>query len=77
MKYVNEPELWKETEEMVRHVLIESNIPFVEVQDEAAFYGPKIDVQIYSVIGREFTLGNQPGRFFAKQKLQTAIHQRR
>lgn len=56
VKYVNEPELWKETEEMVRNVLIESNIPYVEVQDEAAFYGPKIDVQIYSVIGREFTL---------------------
>ena len=56
VKYVNEPELWVETEEMVRNVLKESNIPFVEVQDEAAFYGPKIDVQIYSVIGREFTL---------------------
>jgi threonyl-tRNA synthetase len=56
IKYVNEPELWKETETMVRNVMIESNIPFVEVQDEAAFYGPKIDVQIYSVIGREFTL---------------------
>lgn len=56
VKYVNEPELWKETEEMVRQVLIESNIPYIEVQDEAAFYGPKIDVQIYSVIGREFTL---------------------
>jgi threonyl-tRNA synthetase len=56
VKYVNEPELWKETETMVRNVLIESNIPYVEVQDEAAFYGPKIDVQIYSVIGREFTL---------------------
>lgn len=56
IKYVNEPELWKETEEMVRNVLIESKIPYVEVQDEAAFYGPKIDVQIYSVIGREFTL---------------------
>ena len=56
VKYVNEPELWKETEAMVRNVLIESNIPYVEVQDEAAFYGPKIDVQIYSVIGREFTL---------------------
>jgi threonyl-tRNA synthetase len=56
IKYVNEPELWKETEEMVRNVLIESSIPYVEVQDEAAFYGPKIDVQIYSVIGREFTL---------------------
>ncbi len=56
IKYVNEPELWMETEEMVRNVLIESKIPFVEVADEAAFYGPKIDVQIYSVIGREFTL---------------------
>ncbi|MET0393286.1 MAG: threonine--tRNA ligase [Chitinophagaceae bacterium] len=55
-KYVNEPELWKQTESMVREVLVNSNIPFVEVQDEAAFYGPKIDVQIWSVIGREFTL---------------------
>ena len=55
-KYVNSPELWIETEEMVRKVLIETNTPFVEVQDEAAFYGPKIDVQIYSVIGKEFTL---------------------
>jgi threonyl-tRNA synthetase len=55
-KYVNEPELWLETEAMVRKVLIESNIPFVEVANEGAFYGPKIDVQIWSVIGREFTL---------------------
>jgi threonyl-tRNA synthetase len=56
IKYVNEPSLWQETETMVRNVLTESKIPFVEVQDEAAFYGPKIDVQIYSAIGREFTL---------------------
>lgn len=55
-KYVNEPQLWIETEQMVRQVLVNSRIPFVEVQDEAAFYGPKIDVQIWSVIGREFTL---------------------
>ncbi len=55
-KYVDEPELWKETEEMVRAVLIDTGTPFVEVQDEAAFYGPKIDVQIWSIIGREFTL---------------------
>jgi threonyl-tRNA synthetase len=55
-KYVNEPALWKETESMVRKVLVETNTPFVEVQDEAAFYGPKIDVQIWSTIGREFTL---------------------
>lgn len=55
-KYINEPELWLETEEMVRQVLINTNTPFVEVADEGAFYGPKIDVQIWSTIGREFTL---------------------
>jgi threonyl-tRNA synthetase len=55
-KYVNEPELWKQTEAMVRQVLIDSNINYVEVANEAAFYGPKIDVQVWSVIGREFTL---------------------
>jgi len=55
-KYINEPVLWKETEEMVRLVLKETGTPFVEVQDEGAFYGPKIDVQIWSTIGREFTL---------------------
>ncbi len=55
-KYVDMPELWKETEDMVREVLIASGIPYKEVADEAAFYGPKIDVQVYSVIGKEFTL---------------------
>jgi threonyl-tRNA synthetase len=55
-KYIDEPELWLETEEMVRQVLKESNIPYIEVPDEGAFYGPKIDVQIWSIIGREFTL---------------------
>jgi threonyl-tRNA synthetase len=55
-KYINSPELWKETEDMVRTVLVNANIPFIEVEDEAAFYGPKIDIQIYSAIGREFTL---------------------
>jgi threonyl-tRNA synthetase len=68
-KYIDNPELWKQTEEMVRQVLIESNIPYVEIPDEAAFYGPKIDVQVWSAIGREFTLATnqvdfaQPGRF--------------
>ena len=55
-KYINEPELWLETEEMVRQVLKETGTPYVEVPDEGAFYGPKIDVQIWSIIGREFTL---------------------
>src|SRR6267154_1732942 len=55
-KFVNEPELWKKTEDMVRQTLINSDINYVEVPNEAAFYGPKIDVQVWSVIGREFTL---------------------
>lgn len=55
-KFVNEPALWKKTEDMVRQVLIDSKIPYVEIPNEAAFYGPKIDVQVWSAIGREFTL---------------------
>jgi threonyl-tRNA synthetase len=55
-KYVDEPELWLKTEAMVRQVMIDSGINFVEVANEAAFYGPKIDVQVWSSIGREFTI---------------------
>jgi len=69
-KYVNEPALWKETEDMVRKVLIETGTPFVEVQDEAAFYGPKIDVQIWSAIGREFTLATNQVDFNSGNKFK-------
>jgi len=55
-KFVDEPELWKQTEEMTRNVLKHSGINYVEVPNEAAFYGPKIDVQAWSVIGREFSI---------------------
>jgi threonyl-tRNA synthetase len=55
-KYVDNAQLWIETEELVRDVLIKTKTPYIEVPDEAAFYGPKIDVQIWSIIGREFTL---------------------
>lgn len=55
-KYVDNERLWLKTEEMVRKAMIDGGVPFVEVPDEAAFYGPKIDVQIWSAIGREFTL---------------------
>ena len=55
-KYVNEPELWLETEKWVREALVEGGLDFVEVPGEAAFYGPKIDVQVWSAIGKEFTL---------------------
>ena len=72
-KYVDEPQLWIETETMVRKVLIESNIPFVEVQDEAAFYGPKIDVQIWSTIGREFTLATNQVDFNSGNKFKLSF----
>jgi threonyl-tRNA synthetase len=68
-KFVNEPELWKQTEEMTRGVLQRAGINYVEVPNEAAFYGPKIDVQVWSAIGREFTIATnqvdfaQPRRF--------------
>jgi threonyl-tRNA synthetase len=67
-KYVNEPELWIQTENMVRDVLKTSGINFVEVANEAAFYGPKIDVQVWSVIGREFTLATNQVDFAVPRK---------
>lgn len=68
-KYVDNEKLRIQTEDQVRKVLVKSGVPFFEAEDEAAFYGPKIDVQIWSAIGREFTLAtNQldfavPARF--------------
>ena len=68
-KYVNEPKLWKQTEEIVKKALDDGDFNYIEVPGEAAFYGPKIDVQVWSAIGKEFTLATnqvdfaQPGRF--------------
>ena len=68
-KYVDDAKMWLKTEKAVREALDEGGIDFVEIQGEAAFYGPKIDVQIWSAIGKEFTLAtNQvdfaiPARF--------------
>lgn len=76
-KYVNEPELWIQTEKAVREALTDGNIHFVETKGEAAFYGPKIDVQVWSAIGKEFTLAtNQvdfaiPSRFGLKYTNET------
>ena len=55
-KYIDEPELWQQTEAEVREALIEGNFEHEEIAGEAAFYGPKIDVQVWSAIGKEFTL---------------------
>ena len=73
-KFVDEPELWKQTEEMTRRVLKNSGIDYVEVPNEAAFYGPKIDVQVWSVVGREFSIATnqvdfaQPRNFDLRYK---------
>ena len=55
-KFIDNPTLWKKTEEDVRNALKGANLKFVESVGDAAFYGPKIDVQVWSSIGREFTL---------------------
>ncbi len=71
-KYVDNERLWLKTEDMVRRAMEHGNVPYVEAIDEAAFYGPKIDVQIWSVIGKEFSLATnqvdfaQPARFDLK-----------
>ena len=67
-KYVDDPELWAKTEDMVRQVLIESGIDYEEVPNEAAFYGPKIDVQVWSAIGREFTIATNQVDFAVPAK---------
>jgi threonyl-tRNA synthetase len=75
-KFVNEPELWKQTEEMTRNVLKNSGINYVEVPNEAAFYGPKIDVQVWSVIGREFTLATNQVDFAQPRRLNLVYKDR-
>ncbi|MFL3005602.1 MAG: threonine--tRNA ligase [Candidatus Neomarinimicrobiota bacterium] len=67
-KYVNDPELWLETEQWVREALIEGKLEFEEVEGEAAFYGPKIDVQVWSAIGKEFTLATNQVDFAVPRK---------
>ena len=67
-KYVNDPELWLETEQWVREALIEGDLDFEEVKGEAAFYGPKIDVQVWSAIGKEFTLATNQVDFAVPKK---------
>lgn len=67
-KYVDNEKLWIKTEKQVRDIMIKNKVPFVEVENEAAFYGPKIDVQIWSVIGREFTLATNQVDFAVPER---------
>jgi len=67
-KYVDNQRLWLKTEDMVRRAMTNGNIPFVESEDEAAFYGPKIDVQIWSAIGKEFSLATNQVDFAVPER---------
>lgn len=55
-KYIGEPEVWEETEQHIRSILNELNIPFVEDVGEAAFYGPKVDINAQNVYGKDDTM---------------------
>jgi len=55
-KYIGAPEVWEETEQHIRNILTELNIPFVEDVGEAAFYGPKVDINARNVYGKEDTM---------------------
>ncbi|MCJ7433534.1 MAG: threonine--tRNA ligase [Anaerolineales bacterium] len=67
-KYVDNQRLWIKTEDMVRRAMTNGNVPFVESEDEAAFYGPKIDVQIWSSIGKEFSLATNQVDFAVPER---------
>ncbi|MFA7298621.1 MAG: threonine--tRNA ligase [Candidatus Absconditabacterales bacterium] len=67
-KYVDNETLWLKTEKQVRDILVKNKVPFVEVANEAAFYGPKIDVQIWSAIGRKFTLATNQVDFAVPER---------
>jgi len=72
-KYIDMPELWLKTEAMVKGVLDSMNVNYVEVADEAAFYGPKIDIQVWSAIGREFTLATNQVDFAQAERFNLSF----
>ena len=55
-KYLGDENYWNTTQDALRKILIEENLPFVEAEGEAAFYGPKIDIQAKNVYGKEDTM---------------------
>ena len=55
-KYLGDDEYWETTQDAIRNILIDQGVPFVEAEGEAAFYGPKIDIQAKNVYGKEDTM---------------------
>ena len=67
-KYFNDPKSWAYAEGEIRSVLEEMKVKFIEADDEAAFYGPKVDVMFKSVLGREEAMSTIQLDFIAKEK---------
>jgi len=67
-KYIGEPENWKYCESVLKKVLKKLRVKYVEVKDEAAFYGPKIDIQFKNVYGREESMSTIQLDFAAKSR---------
>jgi threonyl-tRNA synthetase len=66
-KYVDEPEKWLAAAEIIRSAMKETGYPYVEAKGEAAFYGPKVDFMIKSVIGTEYAISTNQLDFLATQ----------
>jgi threonyl-tRNA synthetase len=67
-KYVDEPEKWRDAIAIIQQAMDESGLPYVEAPGEAAFYGPKIDFMIRSVIGTEYAISTNQLDFFATSR---------
>jgi threonyl-tRNA synthetase len=67
-KYIDQPENWEFSEGVLRKVLQKLKLPFKEIPDEAAFYGPKIDIQFKNVFGKEDSLSTIQLDFLAKER---------
>ncbi|MFT5685629.1 MAG: threonyl-tRNA synthetase [Myxococcota bacterium] len=69
LKYVDNPAAWEKSQNLVREAMLESGLPFKEVKGEAAFYGPKIDVQFRTVTGREETASTNQLDFAVPERM--------
>jgi len=69
-KYIEQPENWASTQNHLRQILDELQVPYVEAIGEAAFYGPKIDIQFTTALGREESMSTIQLDFAAKERFE-------
>ena len=69
-KYIEQPENWNSTQDHLRKILNELEVPYIEAIGEAAFYGPKIDIQFTTALGREESMSTIQLDFAAKERFQ-------